>query len=283
MPPIDPRPPNMPGLALTLASSHLGFHVHAGFLEVLTSRGIRPSHISGTSSGSFVGGLYARGMTPTAIRDLLLTSKMRRAFWEWRAPLRGLAMLGNLAGFTGLLTGRKLLRFLKSHIGDSRIEDCPLAELTIAVTNLTKARSQIIRKGPLAEYIVASCAVPGVFRGIEIDGERFWDGAVSDSSPFHHFLTDKRISTIIVHVISPDPAIPRPPTISWAFGQAHQIVTDRLLMLGEECAALYNKRVLVLTSRVPNRRFNQRGTEDELYQIGRATGLQHLPIVQESV
>ena len=271
-----------PALALSLASSHLGFHVHAGFLAALEKHGVRPGHIGAASSGAFVGGLYAFGLGPERIREILASQQMRRAFWEWRGPLRGLGMLANLAGFTGFLTGYKIDKFLRGHVGSARIEECRRAELSLAVTNLTQGVSQIVREGPLVEFIVASCAVPGLFRGCEIGGEMFWDGAVSDSSPIQHFLSDDRIDHILVHVVShKEPWRSARPTVAWAFGQAHQIVADRLLELGLECGRLRGKRVVVLTSSVPKYGFWQKGISEPLFEAGYRTVEENLAAIRE--
>jgi predicted acylesterase/phospholipase RssA len=271
-----------PALALSLASSHLGFHVHAGFLAALEKHGIRPGHIGAASSGAFVGGLYAFGLDPSQIGKLLASRRMRRAFWEWRGPLRGLGMLANLAGITGFLTGHKIESFLREHVGATRIEGCRRAELSLAVTNLTRGFPQIVREGPLVEFIVASCAVPGLFRGYEIGGELFWDGAVSDSSPFQHFLSDDRIANILVHVVShKEPWRSMRPTVAWAFGQAHQIVADRLLELGLECGRLRGKRVVVLTSSVPKYGFWQKGISGPLFEAGYRTVEENLAAIRE--
>jgi NTE family protein len=276
-----PAPANA-GLALSLASSHLGFHVHAGFLEALTQNGIRPGHIGAASSGAFVGGLYAFGLEPAEIARLMSSLRMRCAFWEWRGPLRGFAMLANLAGFTGFLTGHKVEKFLKSHVGEARIEECRRAELSLAVTNLTQGRPQIVREGPLVEHIVASCAVPGLFRGYRIGSELFWDGAVSDSSPMLHFLEDNRVEKILVHVVShKEPWRVARPTVAWAFGQAHQIVADRFLDLGVECARLRGKGILVLTTSVPKYGFWQKGIAEPLFEAGRRTVEENLESIRE--
>ncbi len=260
-------------LAVCLASSHLGFQVHAGFLSGLLEAGIRPHQISGASSGAFVGGLFAAGFSPERIRDILGDRAMARAFWEWRGPLRGLGMLANLGGFTGFLTGKHVLRFLHQHIGNLQIEDCPVAELSIAVTNLTKHRAEIIRRGPLKAFLVASCAVPCIFRAFEIQGDLYWDGAVSDSTPLSHLVEDPRIGTILVHVVShPDhPPEQRARTISDALGRSHQIVTDRILELSVENARLRGKRIHILTSEVPKFRFCAAKSVDVFFQAGRET------------
>lgn len=264
-------------LALSLGSSHLGFCAHAGFLEALQNHGIHPGQIGAASSGAFVGGLFAHGFSPAKIRDLTSCREMRRAFWEWMGPLRGMGMLLNLSGFTGLLSGRKVVTFLKRHVGDAKIEDCPVAELSLAVTNLNRGESQIVRSGSLAEYIVASCAVPGLFQGYRIGNNHFWDGAVSDSSPLHHFSSDSRIRSILVHIVDNAPHFIQPPlTVRRAFGQAHQIISDRMADLSGECCRAKGKQTLFLRTSAARFRFLQKGTGDVLFKLGYETAISNL-------
>lgn len=259
-------------LAVCLSSSHLGFQVHAGFLSGLVDLGIRPQHVSGASSGAYVGGLYAAGFTPEEIKGILSAPAMTRAFWEWRGPLRGLGMLANLSGFTGFLTGKNVARYLEKFLGGRRIEDCKVAELSIAVTNLTQHRTEIVRAGPLKEFIMASCAVPCLFQAYRIGGNLYLDGAVADSSPLSHLVADPRIGTIITHVVShPDhPADRRARTVFDALGRSHQIVADRLLALGLESGRRQGKRMIVLTSEVPRFRFGSPKSVEPYFSSGRA-------------
>lgn len=258
-------------IAVCLSSSHLGFQVHAGFLSGLLEIGIRPRHISGASSGAYVGGLYATGFSPEKIKEILSDPAMARAFWEWRGPLRGLGMLLNLNGFTGFLTGKHVSSYLGRFLGNQRIEDCPEAELSIAVTNLTQHRTEIVRAGPLKEFIIASCAVPCLFRAYRIGDNLYLDGAVADSSPLSHLIDDPRIGTIIVHVVNYPDHQPsrRARTVFDALGRSHQIVTDRLLALGVESAHRQGKRIIVLTSEVPRFRFGSPKSVDLYFSSGR--------------
>jgi predicted acylesterase/phospholipase RssA len=276
---------NSNGLALSLASSELGFSVHAGFLDALNSDAlVFPSHIGAASSGSYVGGLYAAGFTPLEIREILANKSMARSFLEFRAAIRCLGMLLNIPGYNGLLSGHKVASYLAKFLGDRRIEECANAELSIAVTNLTKGCPEIIKNGPLVEFIVASCSVPGLFKSREIGGDFYWDGAVCDSSPIYHFVEDDRINRILVHVIThgePQLEAGRSIPVVKSFGQAHQIVTDRLLALAMECGKLRGKRVTVLNSVVPRYRWGKRGAADLLFEAGRQTVLQNIKVIRE--
>lgn len=266
-----PTDPDRGEVAVCLSSSHLGFQVHAGFLSGLLEIGIRPRHLSGASSGAYVGGLYAAGFSPAEIKKILSDPAMRRAFWEWRGPLRGLGMLLNLRGFTGFLTGKNVSRYLERFLSNQRIEDCREAELSIAVTNLTQHRTEIVRQGPLKEFIMASCAVPCLFGAYRIGDNLYLDGAIADSSPLSHLTDDPRIGTIIVHVVThPEPhPSRRARTVFDTLGRSHQIVADRLLALGVREAHRQGKRILVLTSEIPRYRFGSPESVDLYFSSGR--------------
>jgi predicted acylesterase/phospholipase RssA len=269
--------PEKTGFALTLASSELGFNVHAGFLDALTTGlGIRPEYVGAASSGSYVGGLYAAGLDPQSIHEILSRKEMTRSFLEWMIPIRGMGLLFNLPGHTGLIRGEKATSYLKKQLGEIRIEECRRAKLSLSVTNLTKGRPEIVCSGPLVEFIIASCSVPLVFRAKPIEGNFYCDGAVSDSSPIHHFINDPGVKTILVHEVRHEPRSQphtKPLTISGVFARSHQIITDRVLDLCVENAGHVGKRVLVLTSIVPRHRWGKKGVAKQLFEAGRRTVL----------
>ena len=272
-------------LALTLASSKLGFNVHAGFLDgLLREAGLTPGHIGAASSGSYVGGLYAAGLSIEEIRVILSKKEMLHSFFEWQFFLRGLGMTFNLPYQTGLISGKKVLSHLKKKIGNLQIEDCHSANLSLSVTNLTTGSAQIIKKGPLAEFIVASCSVPVLLQPQNIAGNLYCDGAVTDSSPFHHFLDNQEIECILVHVVRHDDqeTIHRGPlTIAKVFAHSHQIITDRFLDLSLESASLQGKKVIVLTSVVPRFRWMHPGAPAILFEAGRQTVRNNRNVLKE--
>ena len=137
-------------------------------------------------------GGYAAGLSIEEIRIILSKKEMLHSFFEWKSFLRSIGMTFNLPYQTGLISGKKVLSHLKKKIGNFQIEDCQSANLSLSVTNLTTSSSQIIKKGPLAEFIVASCSVPVLLQPQNIAGNLYCDGAVTDSSPFHHFLDSQR-------------------------------------------------------------------------------------------
>ena len=277
----------VPDLALSLASSALGFNVHTGFLDALSKEvGIRPGHIGAVSSGSYVGGLYASGASTNDIHQILSAKEMFKSVIELQSPLRGMGMLFNIGGFSGFISGRNFSAYLKKYLGSRSIEDCDNAQLSLAVTNLSKGCLEIIKKGPLVDFIVASCSVPGLFKCQKIGDYEYCDGAVSDSAPFYHFLEDSNVRSILVHVIRHTERHTHdtsPLSIARVFGKSHQIITDRFMDLSLECAQFRGKKVTVLTSVVPRFRWGKRGTHQILFDAGRETVLKNLTLIRDAV
>jgi hypothetical protein len=277
----------VPHLALTLASSELGFNVHTGFLDALTHEvGISPGHLGAVSSGSYVGGLYASGFETQEIRGILSSKEMIKSVIELKSPLRGVGMLFNLSGFSGIISGRNFASHLKKYLGDRCIEDCKQPKLSLAVTNLNKGCHEIVTKGPLCDFIVASCSVPGLFKCQKIGRYEYCDGAVCDSAPFYHFLEDPNIQSILVHIVRHTNRYtedPRPASIASVFGKSHQIITDRFMDLTLECAQCKGKKVTIITSTVPRFRWGQRESHEILFQSGRQSVLKNLDQIYEAI
>lgn len=185
--------------AVVLASSFLGVYAHAGFLNRLDQSGLRPVRLAGASAGALAGALYASGLQGDALRDAALDRALRRSFLDvgfvWRLPgvLTGI-------GASGLFSGRGTIAHLRRTLGDSDLADLSRS-LDIAVTDASTSVTEIRRSGPLAELVMASCAVPVLFTIQEIAGTHYLDGGISGELPFEHLIEDASIDTLILHRI----------------------------------------------------------------------------------
>ncbi len=266
-------------IAVCLNSSFLGFYAHAGFLAALIELGIRPAALSGASAGALVAGLFAAGVEPERVIELLLHRDLRNVFWEFGAPWRSVATIANLPGHTGAISGRRALALLKKHIGDRRIEECVNPRVAIATTNLTTMRTELATRGPLAEFMLASGAYPGMFAAREIGGEIHWDGGIANALPFEHWLGDETIGTIIIHSVESHVAATgeaRRMRISNAVALSHQIVCDELLRLKVELAKAAGKRLVFMRTVAPRPSvFTAGKIGPRCVEHGRATVAEH--------
>ncbi len=151
--------------SLTLSSGFFGFFAHAGLVQALDERGLRPGQISGSSAGALVGGLWASGVSAGAIVDELL-GLSRGAFWD---PAPGL----------GLLRGQRFDERLSALMPVQRIEECQVG-LALSVFDVVGRRTVVLKRGPLAPAIRASCAFPLLFQPVWINGRPHLDGGVLD-------------------------------------------------------------------------------------------------------
>jgi NTE family protein len=144
---------------------------HIGVLSVLEELKIPISYLSGSSSGSFVGALYAGGVQGKALEACGLT-------YGWRD-----AGKLNYVPKMGLASNIRMASYLQKRIGNPDFKDLRIPFYTVA-TNLTKGRSKIFSDGPVIPAVRASCAMPGIFEPVEIGGELFCDGGILNRLPY---------------------------------------------------------------------------------------------------
>jgi NTE family protein len=150
---------------LAMSSGFFGFFAHTGMLSALTARGLRPSHVGGSSAGALVAGAWAGGLSPDALAQVLLGLE-RAHFWD---PGPGL----------GLLRGRKFDALLREVLPVREVERCAVP-VHISVFDILARRTAVVTRGDLPRAIRASCAVPGMFQPVWIDRRPYWDGGVLD-------------------------------------------------------------------------------------------------------
>ena len=151
--------------ALAMSSGFFAFFAHTGLLSVLVEEGLVPVRVSGSSAGALVTGAWASGADPGAIADRLLSLE-RSHFWD---PAPGL----------GLLRGRLFQTALEAMLPVGTFEECRVPA-AVSVFDIAARRTRVITRGPLAPAIGASCAVPGMFHPVRLEGRFFWDGGIAD-------------------------------------------------------------------------------------------------------
>lgn len=142
---------------------------HIGVLKALEELGVTISCLSGTSAGSIVGALYAFGHKPDAILEIIVSTsffKSLRPAWT----------------MTGLLSIEGLKNILSKFMPDSTFEALT-TPLVVAATELRTGRVHYFRSGDLVGPVLASCCVPAVFNPIQIEGNTYIDGGLTDNLP----------------------------------------------------------------------------------------------------
>lgn len=171
--PFKPPVPNYQNIQVALVLGGGGSRglAHVGVIEELEAAGIHPDLIVGCSAGAIVGAMYADQPDITRIKRLLIDKK--------REHLLDLSV-EHLP--YGVSSGLFLRRFLSEHLKADRFNELKTPFVAVA-TNLEFGDMVIFGTGRLIPAIRASAAYPGVFLPIQIAGQYFVDGAVSNPVP----------------------------------------------------------------------------------------------------
>ena len=150
---------------LALSSGFFGFFAHAGVVSVLEEEGLLPARLCGSSAGALVAGLWGAGVPAGILRDELFALR-REHFWD---PRPG----------PGLLRGRLFRARLEKLLPVQTFAAAP-RPIAVSVFDLLARRTVVLREGPLALALHASCAVPVLFQPVWIDLRPCADGGVLD-------------------------------------------------------------------------------------------------------
>ncbi len=212
-----------PRIGLVLSGGGARGGAHLGVIKAFEEHNIPIDAIVGTSMGSFIGGLYAAGMSSSEIERMLTTmdwtkvitvdyerpeisfrrKKLQRAF-PGHAKV-GINSDHDVVFGTGLFKRQTMLQFLrKKTINVSYLKN--FDELRIpfrsVASQLKDGATVVLRDGSLAESIYASIAIPGGFDPITINGEVLVDGGVADNLPLDVMREEMDVDYIVVVDIS---------------------------------------------------------------------------------
>lgn len=163
---------------LGMSSGFFGFFAHAGVLAALEEHELTPSAVAGSSAGALVTGTWASGVSSEELRDTLLGLR-REDFWD---PAPG----------AGLLRGQLFRGRLEALLGAKTFEDCRVPA-SLVVHDIVARRPKPVSSGDLAPAIHASCAVPGMFHPVRVDGRLMVDGGVTDRPGLLGVATGERV------------------------------------------------------------------------------------------
>ena len=158
-------------IGLALGSGAARGLAHIGVLKVLERNNIPIDYISGSSIGAVVGAMYAASRNVAELEKIITTA-------DWRLFLSLIDPVTPGA----LIKGDKIKKFLADYLGEATFSDLKIP-LVIAATDFQTGEPILITKGDLLQAIMASSAVPMVFKQVKIDGRVLADGGLSMPIP----------------------------------------------------------------------------------------------------
>ncbi len=165
---------NSPVFGIVLSGGGIRGVAHIGLLQALKEQQLFPSYISGTSAGAVVGALYSAGHSA---EDMVNFFKNAHIFDFRRYTIKK----------PGLLDSESFIQYAKTYFQTDHFSELTIP-LFITATNLNKGQNIIFSDGPLIRTMMASAALPPVFSPIEIEGELYTDGGITNNFPIEPLL-----------------------------------------------------------------------------------------------
>lgn len=166
--------PKRPKIALVLGGGGARGLAHIGVLKALEENKIPIDIIAGTSIGAFIGGLYASGISIDKIKAAAL-SVDRKFVMKMLAP--GLPT-------SGFVDGDRIRGYLKTFFNESCIEQL-LIRFAAVATDLKTGKEVVIKRGPIIEAIMASIAIPVLFKPVLYRNKYLCDGGLVNPLPIN--------------------------------------------------------------------------------------------------
>jgi NTE family protein len=163
------EPDSVPTIGLALGGGFARGIAHVGVLKVLEEAGIAVGYITGTSVGALIGAAYCSGLSIAELEELAYKVRFT-SFARWTLSRLGFATNDRMTAF--------LTRILKG----KTFEDLRIP-LGVTATEFSTGEGEVFRSGSLIDPVRASCAYPGMFLPINVDGRWFVDGMLSHPVP----------------------------------------------------------------------------------------------------
>lgn len=262
---LSPKPPaaqsKTPAIGLALGGGFARGIVHVGILKVLEAEGIPINFVAGTSVGALIGAAYCSGVTPAELEDI--ASRVRfRDLARWTLSRYGFA------------TNLRMNSFLDRILKVKTFEELRIP-LAVTATDFASGEGVVFRSGPLAAPVRASCAYPGVFLPVTVNGRLLVDGMLAHSLPTKPARDMGADRVIAVNLKSTWSTTDGPRHIFDVIGQCFSIAQDMNCAQSRACADL------IIEPDVTGYRYDDFEHSSELVRIGEETARAALPHIRK--
>lgn len=170
----------MPKTAFVFAGGGSFGAVQVGMLHALVAHGVTADLVVGSSVGAINGAYFAGNPTLDGVRELeklWLGIKRSDVFpVSWRTAASFLWRRDFLMSSSGL---RNLI---DAHLPYEQLQDAQIPVHVVA-TNLLSGAAVVLSRGPAADAIIASSAIPAAFPPMLVEGRYLVDGAITSNTP----------------------------------------------------------------------------------------------------
>lgn len=249
------------GLALSGGAAR-GF-AHLGVLKALTEHNIPIDCISGTSAGSIAGSAFAGGLSIGEIAEL-----GRKMSW--------FRMSGFSYSAKGLLSNSSMGEFLRRNYTVQRFEDLKIPFAAVACDLETGEEVILQERGDLIEAVRASCAIPGVFVPVNIDGRMLIDGGVVSNVP------TKAVKKLGAEIIIAVDVLAAGATYWGSPSTLIGVVFQSTMMLLRAASKAHHYRAdIVIIPKIAHLRPDEIGKMDEFIKAGEEAALEKIDEIKQ--
>jgi len=256
---VAPQKPLTIGLAL--GGGFARGIVHVGILKALEAEKIPVSFIAGTSVGALIGAAYCSGVTPDELEGIAARVRFRDLA-RWTLSRYGFA------------TNQRMISFLNNILKVKTFEELR-TPLAITATDFASGEGIVFRSGPLADPVRASCAYPGVFLPVMVNGRLLVDGMLAHSLPTRPVREMGADRVLAVSLRSRWTEGDGPKHIFDVIGQCFSIAQDMNCAQSKQCADL------VIEPDVTGYRYDDFERSSELVALGESVTRAAIPEIRK--
>lgn len=216
-----------PKTAFVLGGGGLLGATQIGGMRAILEAGVRPDVVVGTSIGAINGAHVAYSPTTDTLDGLA-------EHWVKLAKARSLRQFRTVAPTdpgaesapgsfrrslrrpSYLYPAGPFLRMLRATLPAATFDELEVPFQCVAAS-VERAVGQWFSEGPLAEAVMASCSVPGLFPPFRLGGEHYFDGGLVHSIPIGRAIALGATRIYVLHVGRVEQPL-KPPQWPWEVG-----------------------------------------------------------------
>lgn len=252
---------SIPSIGLALGGGFARGIVHVGVLKVLEQEGIPVSFVAGTSVGALIGAAYCSGVSPAELEEIAARVRFKDLA-RWTLSRYGFA------------TNLRMITFLKKILKVHTFEELQVP-LAVTATDFGSGEGVVFRSGPLIDPVRASCAYPGVFLPVKVNGRLLVDGMLAHSLPTKPARDMGADKVLAVSLRSHWKNSDGPRHIFDVIGQCFSIAQDVNCAQARSCADL------VIEPDVTGYRYDDFERSAELVRIGEEATRAAIPAIRK--